>query len=327
MMRHLVAALFCTVLAMPAMGAEPERDSRWGTSAAPVPPLKVARPALGNIPAVHVYTNAGYGTGGVGLRNRLGGAINVSAVVKPVKAAFLYWAVITNGAAPAAAKTPKIARRHPLPVSAAVTLNGAVVGTGASPCWGGNTITVLKASVPTSVANGAGVYELVFPAGASGSNGGDDPWYRPGPLPYLEGAGLAIIGGGASTVAVYDVGLAGATFVGPLTYSLPLPAVYTGNVLDWDSIGADGQRGLGREPAAPTSSETTTINGRVVAGGSSAYRDSNWNGGVSGPLPQLWDVTTQALRGVIPSGTSVLNVSVNAPNDCLTPVANLVKVR
>jgi hypothetical protein len=135
-----------------------------------------------------VFRNANFGTGGVGLRNRLAGGIEVSASGNNAQAAFLYWAVITNGAVPAADKTVTITRRFPTPVSAATKLTGTVVGTGASPCWGGS-ITVFKATVPTKVASGNGLYDIVFPAGASGSAKGGDPWFGI-TYPLLEGASL-----------------------------------------------------------------------------------------------------------------------------------------
>src|SRR4051812_27996297 len=86
-----------TLLSSAAMAAEPSVD--WGTTAAPDVVGTSAnrqRAPLGTVSPANVFTGATYSTGGVGMRNRLVGGIEVSAVVKPSKAAFLYWAVITT---------------------------------------------------------------------------------------------------------------------------------------------------------------------------------------------------------------------------------------
>ena len=97
----------------------------------------------------------------------------------------------------------------------------------------------------------------------------------------LEGASLVMIYNGASTVALYDAGLAGKTLAsGTLTYTLRLPRTYT-EFLRYDNIGADGQIGFGREPTSSTSKEEAFVGATKIAGPGSNDNDSLWNGGVS----------------------------------------------
>ncbi|HMR29606.1 MAG TPA: hypothetical protein PKA13_17010 [Geminicoccaceae bacterium] len=327
----LRSLMLSAIVALPGavVAAEAPSSRDWGTTKAPSRAAAATAPrALASIPAAASFANARYGTGGVGLRNRGGGSIEVSTVTGPVKAAYLYWAVISTGTPPAASGKPSISRRLPT-VSGAVGLTGTVIGTGASPCWPGNLITVFKASVASSVANGAGTYEVRFPAGAGGSTAGGDPWVVTPTLPLLEGASLVVIGPAAdgTSVAVYDQGLAGATFSSSLSYSLPLPKTANGQLAIIDFIGADGQHGFGRPADSNAANEVTRINGTAIAGSGSAYRDSDWNGGAGGPLPELWDTTSHVVTSLVKSGATKLDVSFTAQGDCLTPVANVVRVR
>ena len=96
------------------------------------------------------------------------------------------------------------------------------------------------------------------------------------------------------------------------------------------NIGADGQLGRSITAFPGTAQEITTIgNGQRIAGPGSPTGESDWNGGVGKPLPQLWDttshnITAEAQRAGI---RAVLPVVVQAPDDCLTPVANVVSIR
>lgn len=283
--------------------------------------------ALGNISPSIVYTNASFATAGGGLRNRLVTSVNVpGALTTAPRAAYLYWAVITSGAVPAAAKSPKIARRS-APTVSPTALTAAQVGSGASPCWGGTGITVYRATVPLSVAKGGGLYEISFPSGASGTPNNQNPWLVGSGFPMLEGASLVFIYGGTNTVALYDVGLAGQTLLsGTLTYTLQLPRSYTA-YLRYDNIGADGQIGFGRQPSSNTSKEETFVGGVKIAGPGSNYNDSLWNGSVSGPVPQLWDTTAIDLTSSVPSGLAAMAMTHTAASDCITPVANVIAVR
>lgn len=307
----VVAAPALAQDAGPVMGAVAEAPS-----AAVAPAL-----ALGSIASANRFAAASYGVGGVGLRNRAEGGIEVSGVTGPTKAAYLYWAVITQGAPTAPVKSVRLSRLFPAPTPATV-ITGTAIGTGAQPCWVGDRITVYKGVVPSALANGNGLYRVQLNAGASGSTAGGDPWVAPYTLPLFEGASLVIVGTGTGRVAVYDKGLAGQTFTsGGLTYSLALPAV-SGTTIQWDNIAADGQRGSSRTDTAAISNETTRINGTLRAGPGSPATDGDWNGGIAGPLPQLWDSTGHRFAL---AATAALNVVVVNHTDCLTPVANVVQ--
>ncbi len=302
---------------LPAYAQEATLGARTGAAEASAP----TELALGTIAPSNNYTAAQYGTGGVGLRNRPGGALNVSGVNKPTKAAFVYWAVVTNGAPAAAVKSIKIQRTAPT-ASAAATVAGAAIGVTDSPCWGGDRTTVYRAAVPLAVANGNGTYQVTLLAGASGATGGADPWFSPVKFPLMEGASLVIVGTGAARVSLFDRGLAGNMFFDNLTYTLRLPVAATGGNVIIDNIGADGQLGSSRD--AYISDETTTINGIPYAGPGGIDTDSDWNGAIAGPLPQLWDTTGHQINDAAPAGTTSLNISVNSFGDCLVPVANVV---
>jgi len=193
------------------------RQPAWGTREAPgATDLRFATSA-GSVEAAAVSAGSQFGSGGVGLRNRGAGSIAVSGVVLPVQAAYIYWAVITKGAVTTANKSIMLQRLFPTPASAVTTITGTNVGSGASPCWmQGNTITVFRGTVPTTVATGNGVYQVTLLKGASGSTTGGDPWVGTQKVPLMEGASLVIIGTGSATqrVAIYDVGLSGQTFDG-----------------------------------------------------------------------------------------------------------------
>jgi len=285
--------------------------------------------------AVTPSGGAQFASGGVGLRNRGTGAIGISGVITPVKAAFIYWAVITSGPAPIADQSIMVQRLSPGPASAVITVAGTNVGTGPQPCWAGDTITVFRGSVPTSVATGNGLYKVTLLSGASGSTSGGDPWVGTPALPLVDGASIVIVGTSPSpqTVVIYDVGLAGVTFQGNpgISYSLILPTAASGALTLFDNIGADGQQGTSRKALSGYGDEITKINGKLVAGPGSLYNDSDWNGSSARPLPQLWDDTGHDITVATPSGTNRLNVTIankgEAGSDCLTPVANIVSFK
>jgi len=209
---------------------------------------------------------------------------------------------------------------------------GTVVGAGLGPCWFSSdlsgAITVFAAPVPLSVASGNGSYEVGFMPGATGSTAGEDPWAG-GAAPWGEGASLVIFYPGAGTTSVYDVGLAGTSFLSApgLTYKLLLPSAAPGSFTLWDEIGADGQHGASRTSTLSVSNEVTKVNGVVVAGPGSTYVDGDWNGEDSTPLPSLWDTAGHEIDAAVPAGTTSLTVhiaSTGSPVDCLTTVVNLV---
>jgi hypothetical protein len=294
-----------------------------------------SRAALGNIQPTKTFRNADLASGGVGLRNRRGGGIEIGGARKPVKAAFLYWAVLTDGAPPNAVKSIRIQRVFPGPPSAVRTVNGTAVGQGPEPCWnsfnGATRITVFRGAVPLNVANGNGSYVVTVSENASGTGAGTDP-FQASPLPALEGASLLVVGRGNGRVALYDRKLAGKTFTTDdgQTYSLILPFnVSRASAVEFHSIGADGQNGAGQGAVANTAGEITTMNGVAIGGSGSPLNEGHWNGSGAGPLPQLWDNVAQDVTGPAKRGNGTrLNIRIRANNgnDCISPVANAVAI-
>ncbi len=328
-----VAAALISTRSLSAQVAEEPRPEA-GTSANTDAPDLAQDAAAVIVKPSAVFAASNYATGGVSLRNRGAGNINVSGLGGLPKITFIYWAVINNGVPPVAARSIQVQRLFPAPASAVVVLPGVVVGAGPSPCWGpaGKTIiTVYRAVVPVAIASGNGSYQVTLLPGAQLVTNGASPWTAFG-LPSWEGASMVMIGAGVNTVSLYDVGLAGRTFEPSpaFNYTLALPLATKAAGVLWDNIGADGQHGgsAARVAAAPVSDETTTINGFPVAGAGSMYLDRDWNGSAGLPATQLWDDTGHDITGAAPAGTVKLNVVINSvllPVDCLTPVANVVQ--
>jgi hypothetical protein len=303
----------------------------WGTSDTSVPSSVNFETAAGTISAFRVINSAQFASSGVGLRNRSVGTVSISGVTTPAKAAYVYWAVLTLGAAKAANQKITVQRLFPLPVSSSATLAGTLVGTGPTPCWPNtDTISVFRGQISTTLATGNGLYKITLQPGASGSTAGEAPHTDDIP-PLMEGASIVIVGTGSSNqlVSIYDKGLSGKTFGGNpgLTYSLALPSATTGAMTLFTSIGADGEH----YERAGLDDESTIINNLAVAGPSSPYNDSDWNGTSGLPLAQLWDDVMHNITAATPAGTKVLNVSIanqgEAVWDCLSPVANIVQQR
>ena len=303
--------------------------------AAPVPPvLPRAATDLGVIAPRVVFSNAQFASGGVGLRNHGAGGITISGVTKPVKAAYLYWAVITDGPPPPEVSSVLLVRKAPGGVSAKLEIAGTAIGTTGS-CWvlPSFTTTVFRGTVPLSIANGNGLYIVWLKPGAGGSIAGEDPFVGLN-LPLWQGASLVLVGTGTGKVAIYDDGLAGNKFLGNpgLEYRLELP-VNANSVAEvrWHNIGADGQKIIDPPDEVPfeLANEITTINRVRVAGPGSRSHDSLWNGNSALPLPQLWDdagfdITAAAQQGRGRRLGIKHFVTTGGFSDCLVPVANVV---
>ena len=191
------------------------------------PPGKAPR-AIGTIAPSLIFRESQVAIGSIGLRDLASGAIEISGVARPAKAAFLYWAVITKGPPPAHAKSLEIERVLPSR-SGIATITGMAIGSGAGPCGtmlnGGDTLTVYRGAVPVGIADGDGYYITRLEPGAGGSVGGEDPLIS-SPLPAWNDAALVIIGTGGGTVGLYDSGLAGRSIVNDagVDYALSLGA-------------------------------------------------------------------------------------------------------
>jgi hypothetical protein len=300
------------------------------------------------------YENASYGTGGVALRNRGSGVLNVSGVTGPVQDAYLYWAIIFNTATPADTLSHVTLRRISFPLLdwSEVSLKGTLLGIAVNPLWGvpifpwpptKGGVAVFRARVPKWIATGNGAYEVILPRGASGLTDGSDPWVSSVVFPLAEGASLVIVGTGNYTVGIYDAGLTATMFgCGPpfssytYEYLLTLPAAFTADAL-WDNIGADGQA-AGFEPSVPqtgrrdspeVSLETTSINSVLIAGAGGLDNDSDWNGSAGLPIPQLWDDTGHdiSLAFTGPPYPTTADILFTGNGDCVVTVANVLAVQ
>jgi hypothetical protein len=334
------AALAILIFAASASAQETTLDPALGTSAA-----KGLSPALlnaikgGNLtaPAAPIkprvtFSNAQYATGGVSLRNRQIGSIQVSGIEGPVKKAFLYWAYLFSSTPPSRQTITLCKPNGGSPATYACSIQGGVlIGTGADTCWGSNGIAVYIADVTASVA-GNGAYPVRLTNAASATDNGKDPWNF-SQFPSAEGASLVVVGTGNKTVGIYDVGLAGATFFGSTAYTLSIPGGVTKTPVLWDSIGADGQFGSSRAVGQGVAKEKTLINGVQIAGPgvnttTNGFTDSDWDGGSGWPLPQLWDDIGHSLpTTAAPVGKLSLDVKIASDGstyDCLTPVVNVV---
>jgi hypothetical protein len=340
--------LFVAALALTAWSGwanAQQRDTRWGTTAAPAPSgaaTAAAQPAATtpNYTPSERYRNAAVATAGVSLRNRQYGFIHVSGSTGSAKGAWLYWAVITRGAPTSADTNVFLIGINAGKEGKTVSLTGTAIGTGASPCWLGDRVTVYRSAVPLSAFGGGtfnGVYLVEFGAGASGSNGGEDPWIT-SPLPELEGASLVMISAGPSTVAVFDKGLAGIEFASSagLTYDLTLPVTAKGaSAVLFHEIGADGQQVTGGiADNSGISMKTTSINGKIVAGPGGIDAVPDWDGTAGEPLPQLWDDNGHDITTAAASGGTKLKVHIiggkdptTGGSDCLVTVANIVAIQ
>jgi hypothetical protein len=276
------------------------------------------------------FAGAQYATGGVGLRNRAMGAMQISGAIAPVKKAYLYFAYLYSAAPPAKQIVEFCSPDAASPATfACKQVATALLAKGADPCWRSNGIAIYDADVTAMVA-GNGEYQIKVTNAISAETDGKDPWTSV-ILPAAEGASLVVVGTGASNVAIYDSGLAGITFQGNTSYTLAVPGGVAHLPVLWDNIGADGQ--LGDSRAAGLGKEETLINTVQIAGPgvnvSTGVTDSDWDGSSGWPLPQLWDDTGHSLpSSAATTGTTSLAVSIVSPatasNDCLTTVANVI---
>jgi hypothetical protein len=303
-----------------------------GTSSAEVPSASAKGPVepdvMVSIKVPLTFNNAGYGTGGVALRNRKLGVLNISGVTGKVQAAYLYWAYLFTQT-PNATQPIVITRVN----GSGATVSGTLLAVGGDPCWGSHGIAVYRAPVPLTVATGNGSYEVTLSAVQSALGTGEDPWDGHVVFPAAEGASLVIIGTGTYTVEIYDTAIpSGETFHASLSYSLTLPAKATHTSTLWNSISADGQIGHSRTATVGISGETTTINGVGIAGPGNPGADSDWDGSSGWPLPQLWDDTGHDITTATPDGTTTLKVSIAKSgggilDDCISTIANVVAVK
>ena len=282
-----------------------------------------------------IVRNALAASGGVGLRNRASGAIELGgldpldAADVNMKRAFIYWYVIVNGTPPADIDKITVQRVGP-DTSRAFTVTGDLIGEGASPCWGGGPGQAYRAELPRArLVNGNGTYLVTLPDGVPGRTDGASPWAG-SPLPAYNGASIVAIAEGFGNVMVYDgAPMTAAMFSDRLISRLVVPSrlLAGGNVI-LHSINSDGQAGSASNmfDSKATATERTILNGTAIGGPTSDGRDGLWNGASGGRVAQLWD---NAVKNITtPLGTRrVARIVDIAGADCLTPVARVIESR
>ena len=287
-----------------------------------------------NISLTAAYSNASYGTGGVALRNRIKGSIQISGVNGPTQAAWLYWAVLF-GSTPSStqlkgASKVQLQREFPPGIPSGAQLTGTLIAVGGDPCWGSAGTWVFRAAVPTAVATGNGIYRIILNKNSTGLSDGEDPWDGNVVFPLAEGASLVIVGTGVATVGLVD-GQAGTTFTGSYSNSYDLPAPATGGLVLFDNFGYDGQIGTSR--TITVSNETTIVQGFpggapvLVAGPGGETGDSDWDGSSGWPLPQLWDDTGHDISNAFAVGDTSVIVSYTSTGDCIGTVGAVISVQ
>ncbi len=325
----VVAVSVCMAASASAQTALSARNQQnWGrpSAASGQTSIPLATTNLGQISPAFTFSGASFGTGAVGLRNRGEGGISISGVAAPIQRAFAYWAVVTDG--PPTASAASINMKRGVANGPFTSIAGTAIGSGPTPCWTGDRVTVYRGIIPLSLATGNGLYLIQLKPGANGSTAGQSPWIASVP-PLFEGLSIVLVGTGTSTVAVYDTTLAGKMFFDLFAYKLRVPVTMAGaSEVLFHNIGADGQTGVGVDDVAATAGEITSLNGRAIAGPGSPAGSGDWNGGVAAPLPQLWDNTTHDITDAAHSGPGlVLSFIIKAPDDCLVSVANIVSIK
>lgn len=269
---------------------------------------------------IATFPSAGYAAGGVALRNRSEGVINISGLTGKVRRAYLYFAYLYS-ATPPASLPITITRLFPGAHSS--VLSAKLIAHSGDPCWGSSGGAIYRAIVPLSTATGNGEYRIQPDASVVGLNTGEDPWDGNVVLPLDEGASLVLIGDGSHVVDVFDSGMSGKEFQSTFTYKLHLSSAAGSSVL-MDSIGADGQTGNANRQDNAAGFDPVTVNGVQISGsGSTITTDDDWNGSAGWPSPEMWDNVGHDISGAA-AGATTLTVTVVPQDDCLITVANVV---
>lgn len=246
----------------------------------------------------------GVATGGVGLRNRSQGTIQLTGLPAGavVTRAVLTWGVLYSGATP----------------RDTITFDGTEVGANVAAdisgtlCWGDSS-TIGYAADVTSLVDGNGSYVVSEPV--RGITRVDSSPF--GVLPYTDGASLVVfyVGGGANSQVIgdftYDTNTAGGivrTFSG-------VSSVGLGGRLTM--AGPDGQNNGGEAFG--------------VTGSGGLALTNTWDGSVlqDGPsfsIGNLWDNDTYDVSSVLPSGQSSLEVRHTGGTDCIGLSAAVLEV-
>ena len=266
-------------------------------------------------PYTTVTLHGGYVAHGVGMRNLGYGSIRISDVPPgaTVSKAYLYWAVIGPKVNPGYYYYKGKFDGH--------AITGALIGSSATPCWGGGNIWAYRASVLSYMTKGGNdSYDLS--GFASGTTNGDDPFTIGSSLPMIDGASLVIIYSKPSypntTIKIYN----GATTTTYDQLHLSMTAVNavapTGFAYS-TFIMADGQSNF----SYPSGTLFFDKNLKVAWDGS----DPNGNG-VNYKYGNLWDTATVDLHSLLnppePDFWFSTNDTDGSSADCVTWAAQVL---
>lgn len=338
----IVLCIAMVILGVASLGAQ-DKQHALGTTAsgflpAVHPDFSCAGPPFGDCFLDGSWSNASYATGGVALRNRASGYIQISGLPagSTTQAAYLYWVVLagSNTTAKQFKEMAEASLCGEQPKTACTgTLHGTLLAIGGDPCWGSTGAYVYKAAIPANVAPGNGAYLFSEEKSAYGLTGGQDPWVASA-FPAWEGASLVIVGTGGASVGLID-GQAGTTFSSAYSNFYQLPAaVPSGGQVLLDNFGYDGQLGDSRTAGIANEQSfaegwPSLVNNIQFAGmGAPSYEatDSDWDGSSGWPLPQLWDDTGHDISSSFEAGDTWVLVTYNAFGDCIGTVGAVLSV-
>ncbi len=261
-----------------------------------------------------------YVAAGVGMRNVGSGTIDLSIPAgATLRKAYLFWAIIWDGTAPAAT-----GELNSMPIS------GALLGSSGSPCWGGTAINFYGADVTSEAVSGINSLSG-FPSGLTDNSA---------PIgnvvfPLLEGATLVLVFNHPmwdyNTISIYT---------GANTFSLEPSVSYNvgsytartaGNPADQIAqhtyIMADGQaRFLG---------DGTAFNGTPTSGPTTATKTADAFDGADGIVPVsatdgLWETHSLDISAFFPNGINTSadpEASAGSGGDCITWGAQIISVK
>jgi len=241
-------------------------------------------------------TGAAIAAAGTGLRNRASGDIVIGGIPAgaTVTRAVLTWALLYNGPVP----SNKI-KFNGTQVTADLTAT-----TSGTLCWGDGA-TIGYAADVTALVSGNGTYEITEPI-----NGTVNASSNPSPvLPTTDGASLFVFysAPGVNNQILSDFSYSTNTAPGGNNRSFT-GITSTGGTATVVMAGPDGQNNFG-EVIAITAAGTLNF--------TNPWDGSDPNSGPDLSIGNLWDTDTFDVSSIMPAGTTSLNISGPAGDDCV----------
>ncbi len=332
----------------PTTAGEIEETGITPAPTGPVMNLGSIEPGLDDANDPLAFPNARFAVNGIPLRGGKKGVINLVGPPEGsvLQRAYLYWQwACLEEPIVRRHDTVRVKRIFPEPRAVGGFIQGTLVATGPNPAWCGPEYRsyTYRADVTSIMSDtGGGTYAVTLASGGdSGSLLHANPWAEDDCIgsrpPYADGAALVAIYRSScednGTVYLYDTDLAGATFdsASGLEYTLTHQEAQ-GLEARLAIVGGDGQTGLGYQTVEGPTQVRTRLNGTIIAGPGSLVNDSDWNGSIARPLPQLFDVHGHDVSDLVDPGATSTTVSFGAEDglafsDSLTPVATILFVR